>query len=169
MKDLSGMQLVVAVTGEDGLAHFKETPPPRRFGLPETGEVAFAWSTENIPDLDGAIGAVPDNNDFPSPGATKFALICFPARTSGTWDAAHSPRAMHASATIDYEVVISGKVDIILDSGERRTLTPGSCLVMAGANHAWSNPYDEPCIYAAAILGAKSKTVMPRVFSTDPD
>ena len=29
----------VAVTGEDGLGHFRETPSPRHFGLPETGEV----------------------------------------------------------------------------------------------------------------------------------
>ena len=33
MKDLSGMQLVVAATGEDGLAHFIDTPPPRRFAM----------------------------------------------------------------------------------------------------------------------------------------
>jgi hypothetical protein len=169
MKDLSEMQLVVAVTGEDGLGHFRETPPPRHFGLPETGEVAFAWGTDVTPDLDKAIGDLPADNSFPLPGASKFALVYMPARASGTWDASHSTRAMHASATIDYEVVISGKIDIILDSGERRTLTPGSCLVMAGANHAWSNPYDEPCIYAAIILGAKSETIMPRVFSTDPD
>jgi hypothetical protein len=169
MKDLSEMQLVVAVTGENGLGHFREAPPPRHFGAPETGEVAFAWGTDTIPDLDGAIGGLPADNAFPLPGASKFGLVCMPARASGAWDASHSARAMHASATIDYEVVISGKIDIILDSGERRTLTPGSCLVMAGANHAWSNPYDEPCIYAAIILGAKSKTVMSRVFSTEPD
>jgi quercetin dioxygenase-like cupin family protein len=168
MNDLSEMQLVVAVTGEDGLGHFRETPPPPRFGAPETGEVAFAWSTEATPDLQQAIGGLPADNSFPLPGASKFALVSVPPRASGAWDAAHSAKAMHASATIDYEVVISGKIDIILDSGERRTLTPGSCLVMAGANHAWSNPYDEPCIYAAIILGANSTTVMPPVFSTDP-
>lgn len=169
MNGLGEMHLVVAVTGEDGLGHFRDTPPPPRLGSPETGEVIFAWGTETIPDLDGAIGGLPPNNSFPLPGASKFALVCVPPRASGAWDAAHSARAMHASATIDYEVVISGKIDIILDSGERRTLTPGSCLVMAGANHAWSNPYDDPCIYAAIILGAKSETVMPRVFSTEPD
>src|ERR1700743_1988986 len=100
MKGLGEVHLVVAVTGEDGLAHFVETPPPRHFGLPETGEVAFAWSTERMPDLDKAIGTVPDDNAFPAPGATKFALIFFPAKTSGAWDASHSDRAMHASATV---------------------------------------------------------------------
>jgi hypothetical protein len=169
MKGLGEIHLVVAVTGEDGLGHFQATPPPAHYGTPETGEVAFAWSTDATPNLADHIGGPAADNSFPPPGASKFALVFVPPRASGAWDAAsHKERAMHASATIDYEVIISGKIDIILDTGERRTLMPGSCLVMAGANHAWSNPYDEPCVYAAIVLGAHSETEFPPFFANDP-
>jgi hypothetical protein len=60
---------------------------------------------------------------------------------------------MHRSDTIDYEVIISGRVDIELGSGEVRTLVSGSCLVMGGAMHAWNNRYDEACLYAAIMVG----------------
>ena len=42
---------------------------------------------------------------------------------------------------------------IVLDSGEVRTLSAGSMVVMAGANHAWQNRYDEPCIMATVVVG----------------
>ena len=168
MKGLGAIDLVVAVTGEDGQGHFREMPSPQHYGMPETGEVVFAWSTDATPNLDDDIGGPAADTGFPPPGASKFGLVFVPPHATGAWDAAHSPDAMHASATIDYEVVISGKIDIILDSGERRTLTPGSCLVMAGANHAWSNPYDEPCVYAAIILGAQSDKEFKPFFGNDP-
>jgi hypothetical protein len=27
-------------------------------------------------------------------------------------------------------------------------------IVLAGANHSWQNPYDEPCIFATVNVGA---------------
>lgn len=43
--------------------------------------------------------------------------------------------ARHKSDTVDIEIVISGKVDIVLESGETRTLVLGSCLIMGGVLH----------------------------------
>ncbi|MGP4052868.1 cupin domain-containing protein [Streptomyces sp. 2A115] len=60
---------------------------------------------------------------------------------------------MHASDTIDYEVVISGKVDLVLPGGKKRTLVPGDLLVMASVPHAWKNPYDEDCVYIVVTVG----------------
>ena len=48
--------------------------------------------------------------------------------------------AMHASDTIDYEVVISGKVDLELPGGKKRTLGPGDLLVMAGRTSRLEEP-----------------------------
>jgi quercetin dioxygenase-like cupin family protein len=62
--------------------------------------------------------------------------------------------ALHQSDIIDYEMILSGKIDIVLETGERRTLTAGSYLVMAGIMHAWENRYDEACVYAAVGVGA---------------
>ncbi|CAM5509143.1 cupin domain-containing protein [Streptomyces hirsutus] len=66
---------------------------------------------------------------------------------------------MHASDTIDYEVVISGKVDLVLPGGKKRTLVPGDLLVMAGVPHAWKNPYDEDCVYIVVTVGFNSQAV----------
>jgi len=60
---------------------------------------------------------------------------------------------MHLSDTIDYDVVIQGRVDLVLDSGEVRTLSAGSMVVMGGANHSWQNRYDEPCVMATVTVG----------------
>jgi quercetin dioxygenase-like cupin family protein len=63
---------------------------------------------------------------------------------------------MHMSDTIDYDVVIQGKVDIVLDSGELRTLSAGSMVVMGGVNHSWQNRYDEPCLMATITVETAS-------------
>jgi quercetin dioxygenase-like cupin family protein len=62
---------------------------------------------------------------------------------------------MHQTDTMDYEVILSGKVDIELPGGQSRTLKAGSMLVIAGVPHAWKNPYDEDCVYALVLVGAR--------------
>lgn len=46
---------------------------------------------------------------------------------------------MHRSSSFNYNFVIEGEVEIILDSGETRILKPGDCLVQRDINHAWRN------------------------------
>ena len=43
---------------------------------------------------------------------------------------------MHSHDTIDYEIVLSGKIDIVLQGNQRRTLKAGDILVMGGLPHA---------------------------------
>ena len=164
MHDLSTIDVVVAAPGKDGKGTFIEISPPARHVVPGAVEAVFFWGSPDIPALPHKIGEVPADVGFPLPGGTKFGLICFPANSAGKLDVSRgydvtadvdpSDRGMHRSDTIDYEVIISGKVDIVLDSGEVRTLGPGSCLVMGGVMHAWRNHYDQPCIYAAITVGA---------------
>ncbi|KEF60690.1 uncharacterized protein A1O9_02251 [Exophiala aquamarina CBS 119918] len=46
---------------------------------------------------------------------------------------------MHCSMTLNYNFVIEGEVEVILDSGETRRLSPGDSLVQRAINHAWRN------------------------------
>jgi hypothetical protein len=157
MENLNKIHVVVAAMGEDGEPHFVDVTDAARNNIPGAVESAFFWESAGIPDLPGSIGQTPADISFPLPGGSKFGLVCFPAHSAGKLDlrghgpsdlvAAHEDPAMHKSKTIDYEVIISGKIDIVLPNGESRTLTPGSCLVMGGVTHAWKNHYDEPCIY----------------------
>ena len=58
---------------------------------------------------------------------------------------AHSPHPlMHRTESVDYGVVISGELTLVLDDSEV-LLKPGSVVVQRGTNHAWANRSDRPC------------------------
>ncbi|SFU01310.1 Cupin domain-containing protein [Geodermatophilus amargosae] len=64
--------------------------------------------------------------------------------------------AMHARATIDDNVVLSGKIDLELPGGKVHTLVPGDLLVDSGDPHAWKNRYDEDCLFLVNNVGFTS-------------
>jgi quercetin dioxygenase-like cupin family protein len=49
------------------------------------------------------------------------------------------PAVMHRTVTLDYGVVLEGKVELQLDSGESRVLEKGDVIVQRGTMHAWRN------------------------------
>jgi mannose-6-phosphate isomerase-like protein (cupin superfamily) len=61
---------------------------------------------------------------------------------------------MHTTATIDFEVVLSGQVTLELDDGALVTLGPGDTVVQNGTRHRWSNPGTEPVVIAVFLIGA---------------
>lgn len=46
---------------------------------------------------------------------------------------------MHRTTTIDYGVVLDGVSELVLDSGERKTLKRGDIFVQRGTAHSWRN------------------------------
>jgi mannose-6-phosphate isomerase-like protein (cupin superfamily) len=61
---------------------------------------------------------------------------------------------MHTTATIDFEVVLSGSVTLELDDGATVSLAPGDTVVQNGTRHRWTNPGTEPAVLAVFICGA---------------
>ena len=51
---------------------------------------------------------------------------------------------MHRTETIDYAVVLSGEIVLLLDD-EDVHLKAGDVVIQRGTNHAWSNRSDKPC------------------------
>ena len=162
MKDMSAPDLAVAVTGADGKGHFAEIPPPQaRLFVPDIVDVAYVWETTADSAVPQRIGGQPRDIGFPAAGGTKFGIVLLPPHSAGksvpaqgeAIGADYRDDGMHLSDTIDYDVVIQGRVDLVLDSGERRTLAAGSMVVMGGANHSWQNRYDEPCVMATITVG----------------
>jgi len=51
---------------------------------------------------------------------------------------------MHRTETIDYAVVLSGEITMLLDDSEVHLKT-GDILIQRGTNHAWTNRSDAPC------------------------
>lgn len=61
---------------------------------------------------------------------------------------------MHKTKSVDYLIVISGEVWLILDE-EEVCLKAGDVCVQRGTLHAWSNRTEEPCLLAAVLVDAK--------------
>jgi len=61
---------------------------------------------------------------------------------------------MHATATVDYIIVLKGEIYAVMETGEK-LLRAGDVLVQRGTNHSWSVRGSEPCIVAAVLVSAK--------------
>jgi mannose-6-phosphate isomerase-like protein (cupin superfamily) len=62
--------------------------------------------------------------------------------------------SMHTTRTVDYVILLSGRVTLILDKGEV-DLKPFDVVVQRGTNHSWVNHGPEPALMAAVLIDAK--------------
>ena len=60
---------------------------------------------------------------------------------------------MHKTKTVDYVILLSGEVTLLLDRGEVK-LKPFDVVVQRGTNHAWVNNGREPALIAAVLIDA---------------
>jgi mannose-6-phosphate isomerase-like protein (cupin superfamily) len=74
-----------------------------------------------------------------------------PAKYSGDTDEAEP----HFTETVDYVIVISGEMDMVLDTGSV-TLRAGDVLVQRGTRHNWVNRGTEPCRFAAILIDGEA-------------
>lgn len=58
---------------------------------------------------------------------------------------------MHRTDTVDYAVVLSGSITMLLDE-EDVQLHAGDVVIQNGTNHAWSNRTSEPCRMAFVLI-----------------
>jgi hypothetical protein len=104
------------------------------------------------PPLRGSIFRVVD-----FPPAADFGLVDSAAMLremgigAGEGGARHA--GMHRTKSIDYAVVISGEIDMLLDDSEVH-LNAGDVLVQRGTNHAWMNRGRENCRIAFVLIDA---------------
>ena len=68
-------------------------------------------------------------------------------------DTSRHPR-MHATATVDYIIVLEGEVSLLLDNDERH-LAPFDVVVQRGTNHAWINRGSAPALLAGILIDAE--------------
>jgi naringenin degradation protein FdeH len=142
-------------------------------GWPGLG-VTEVWVTDEMPiDNHGAKDRSlrPMRHD-PTPSGTIFRVVEIPPESSsskidpsaafGHLGSTHKPKAedsakhptMHKTDSIDYLVVISGSMHMLMEEGEVE-LHAGDCIVQRGTNHAWVNRSGKPCLLAAVLIDAK--------------
>ena len=74
---------------------------------------------------------------------------------ASTADEKDSPHPlMHRTRTVDYRIVLSGEVYLVLDKQET-LLKAGDVVVQRGTNHAWSNRSTEPCKMTFVLIDGK--------------
>lgn len=137
-----------------------------------TGFVStLLWVTDGTPaDLSGTadgadreIGVAPPENgsifrtvEFPPlPGdetvdtEEMIAEMRLPKETAGKRHA-----LMHRTRSIDYAIVLSGEISLLLDE-ETIELQTGDTVVQRGTNHAWVNTGTEPCRMVFILIDAQ--------------
>ena len=66
----------------------------------------------------------------------------------------------HFTETIDYVIVMSGEMDMVLDT-ETVKLNAGDVLVQRGTKHNWVNHGPKPCRFAAILIDAEGTDRAP--------
>lgn len=109
------------------------------------------WKSDQAPaSNEGNADAADEPSSFNfARGGSKFVIVHFPPGTSE-----NAGRGMHASNTLDYGVVLSGRVTIVLEAGEA-DLGPGDLIIDRGVLHAWRNTGNEDCVVLWTIIDAE--------------
>jgi len=170
------MQLRRVVTGHeaDGKAVVLFDGPPIKIReRPEGGtKSCVLWATDTTPaEMRGSQDRADRTIGIPPPpGGSILRIVDFypidyskrplddMTRVIGSH---HSPTkgwpprhpAMHRTRSIDYAIVMSGEIDMLLDDSEVH-LKSGDVLVQQGTNHAWVNRGAEPCRIAFVLIDA---------------
>ena len=164
-----GVRRVVTGHDESGKSVFAsdQTVEPDRPALLPSSEFYQLWGGDTTPQFPDD-GAAPDwRTYFPPVGGFRFGMLTIPPQTSAAEqdlgnveDAVADIEAklpgllrymdpsdpgMHATDTIDFEVVLEGTVvDTVVQNGTR---------------HRWKNPGDKPARMAVFICGADHSAV----------
>ena len=124
------------------------------------------WSTDATPAHIGKNGN-PDSRRHalvPPTNGTSLKIVQFPpdAQGMGRLEKAtahiifqaiggasgHNSNAshplMHRNETVDYAIVLSGEIVLVLDDSEV-LVRQGDVIIQQGTNHAWSNRTNQPC------------------------
>jgi mannose-6-phosphate isomerase-like protein (cupin superfamily) len=155
-KDKKG-KAIIALDGLAARVHHRE-----QLGVTN----CLLWVTNSAPAKLSELGDAADQQIgiVPPPSGTIFRMIQFEPQKDIQTDAQlklqlfkkmglapegpspENPRdpGMHRTRTVDYVVILSGEIDMLLDDSEVH-LHAGDVVVQRGTNHAWVNRGSEPC------------------------
>jgi quercetin dioxygenase-like cupin family protein len=72
---------------------------------------------------------------------------------------------MHHTESIDYALILSGEITMLLDD-EEVLLKAGDVVVQCGTNHAWSNRSEAPCLVAFILIDGTFDPQLEAKFET---
>ena len=132
-------------------------------------ESTLLWTTDGTPVNNTGDADLGDRDIGIGPplDGTVFRIVEFWPEGEGASDldyigkagGAHAPEGarhpgMHKTDSIDYAVVMTGEIEMLLDDSEVH-LKAGDVVVQRGTVHAWANRGTEPCRIAFILIGAE--------------
>jgi quercetin dioxygenase-like cupin family protein len=142
------MRRVVTARAADGASSVVVDGPSsrQRPGTPAGVTLTDLWASDGSPRLpfNGADAAL-NMPLLPQPGGTCFRVVQI--------EPGHGME-MHSSDTVDYLVILDGRVCLRVEGKAEVVLERGDCLVQLGAVHAWENRDAQPCVMVAVVVGA---------------
>ena len=142
---LNKIRRVVTGHTDDGTAIFVSDNSYETVVIP-SGDAAMAtiWTTATVPaDLnDETDGRERDAGTTLKGGSVIRIVDMLPNASS----------PMHRTSSIDYGIVISGKIELELDNQVFKTIEAGDIIVQRGTIHKWRNPSSEEICRIVFVL-----------------
>jgi hypothetical protein len=140
-------------------------------------QTTIAWKTHATPILpyDGSDPTAKITSVLPGPGGSALLIVIFPPdavmmaadfdpAAAGAEYMAYLPGlaecfepdspGMHATPTVDYDIVLEGEIWLELDDGAEVKLSPHDVVIQNGTRHAWRNKSARPAKMAFVLIGA---------------
>jgi mannose-6-phosphate isomerase-like protein (cupin superfamily) len=177
------MRRIVVGHNESGLTEVLSVfnVEPISIALLPGAEVYRLWELDQPPTLPvTSVQASPHASFFPGPGGLRFGVISIPPGLSYEPHAETSAEAMaaafaeaeaklpgmmatfdterpglHATATTDFVIVLSGQGRMRSGDHTDVRLSPGDCVIQNGGTHGWFNDGSEPFVFCYTLCGAE--------------
>lgn len=153
MKTLPPVHRIVTGHDEKGRAivisnrTFESVPNPKGTAL-----FTLVWTSEGTPvDNDDATDGRDRKVDLTLPGGSVIRVVDMLPLTTAP---------MHRTSSLDYGIIISGSIELLLDDGTSTLVEQGGIVIQRGTIHSWHNPHaDEIARVAFVLLDARPVTV----------
>ena len=133
-----------AVVIDDAVLHGQTNPTG-------TTTLTVVWTSLGLPVDNDEVGNGSDGQvALTLPGGSVIRMVdMLPGSTA----------PMHRTNSLDYGIVVSGVIELILDDGLRVPVEPGGIVVQRGTIHSWHNPSaEETARIAFVLIDAKPAT-----------
>jgi naringenin degradation protein FdeH len=133
------------------------------------------WQTFSSRAPDDVSGQREEFKFFPDAGGTQFRLYTIPPEDRSEnavkinpddffkhvgWPGAHRDTTrhplMHVTPTVDYILLLSGEISLLLEEGDPIPLKPFDAVVQRGTNHWWLNTGKTTALMIAVMVGQET-------------
>ncbi len=160
MNDIPTIPRRVVTGHKNGVATILEDDLVENVLRHESGFIiSDPWATDYMPvnlNRSADIESSPVPKVFPNGSLLRYVVIPPESEVQKYFEKKPGERhaLMHKTETLDYIVILSGELYLIMEDTET-LLKPGDIVIQRATNHAWSNRTDKPCVQLAILLDAK--------------